>query len=336
MRTYLLSYLKKRCGSLLLLCLFTGIFYVTFYLYRIKVEAVSYAFLLFGVFALLSVAIDFVRYVGRCRRIQQVKSSISGGVMDFPKPSDSAEEIYQEIIEDLYRQKSVLESDTGIAKKEMMDYYSLWVHQIKTPISAMRLLLQSEGMEEQKVKKAMKMELFKTEQYVEMVLSYLRMEEMSNDLMLKWYPLDEMIRQAARKYSQMFILQKISLDYRPVESMVLTDEKWLLFVMEQILSNALKYTKSGGTIHIYMAPDKKETLVIEDTGIGIQEEDLPRVFEKGFTGYNGREQKKSTGIGLYLCKQVMEKLNHDITIESAPGEGTKVYLSLYRKAQRLE
>ena len=134
----MLSYLKKRCGSLLLLCLFAGIFYVTFYLYRIKVEAVSYAFLLFGVFALLSVAIDFVRYVGRCRRLEQVKSSISGGVMDFPKPSDSAEGIYQEIIEDLYRQKSVLESDTGIAKKEMMDYYSLWVHQIKTPISAMR------------------------------------------------------------------------------------------------------------------------------------------------------------------------------------------------------
>lgn len=336
MRTYLCSYLKTRFGSLLLFVLFTGIFYVTFYLYRIKVEAVSYAFILFGAFALISAAVDFVRYMGKCRRLEQMKCSISGGLTEFPKPIDRTETMYQEMIEELYRQKSVLESDTGIAKKDMLDYYSLWVHQIKTPISAMRLLLQAEDADGQGIKKAMKMELFKTEQYVEMVLSYLRMEDMSTDLMLQWYSLDDMVRQAARKYSQMFILQKISLDYKPVESMVLTDEKWLLFVIEQILSNALKYTKSGGRISIYMAPDEKQTLVIEDTGIGIQEEDLPRVFEKGFTGYNGREQKKSTGIGLYLCKQVVDKLNHDITIESGIGEGTKVSLSLYRREQRLE
>lgn len=96
---------------------------------------------------------------------------------------------------------------------------------------------------------------------------------------------------------------------------VLTDEKWLGFVLEQILSNALKYTRSGGTVFVYMKKDpdkKKQYLVVEDTGIGIQAEDLPRIFEKGFTGYNGRTDKKSTGIGLYLCKQIMDKLGHRI------------------------
>ena len=101
----------------------------------------------------------------------------------------------------------------------------------------------------------------------------------------------------------------------------------LVFVLEQILSNALKYTKSG-SIHIYLSPDAPKTLVIEDTGIGIAPEDLPRIFEKGYTGCNGRADKRSTGIGLYLCRQIMEKLSHTIRIESEMGVGTKVYLGL--------
>ena len=150
----------------------------------------------------------------------------------------------------------------------------------------------------------MKMELFKIEQYVEMVLSYLRMEEMSSDLAFEEYQLDDIVRQAVRKYSQMFILKRIRLDFQPLQRAVLTDEKWLVFVVEQILSNALKYTKEG-SISIYLTTYREKLmLAIRDTGIGISREDLPRVFEKGFTGYNGRADKKSTGIGLYLCKRL--------------------------------
>lgn len=230
----------------------------------------------------------------------------------------------------------------------------------------------------------MKMELFKIEQYVEMVLTYLRMEEMSSDLSFEVCSLDSVIKQAVRKYSQMFIFKKIKLEYTPVETKVLTDEKWLEFVIGQILSNALKYTMPDGStsapdeagiagrISIYMEDrvhvvreegtdmedrvhmareegadmadsgftDEIQTrepcLVVEDTGIGIWPEDLPRVFEKGFTGYNGRTDKKSTGIGLYLCKSVMDKLRHQIWIESEAGRGTKVYLSFARKQMRHE
>ena len=200
----------------------------------------------------------------------------------------------------------------------------MWTHQIKTPIAAMRLLLQEE---ETPVSREMQGELFQVEQYVQMALQYLRMEKMNTDLVFERQELDSLIHQAVRKYAQLFIRRKISLQYEDVHCEVLTDEKWLEFVLEQILSNALKYTRQG-KIKIYMDPQSPKTLVIEDTGIGIAPEDLPRIFERGYTGYNGRADKRSTGIGLYLCKQIMDRLSHTIRIESEMGVGTRVYLGL--------
>ena len=139
--------------------------------------------------------------------------------------------------------------------------------------------------------------------------------------------------QAVRKFAKMFILKKITLDFQETGKTVLTDEKWLLFVVEQVLSNALKYTPAGGTIRIY---GDGATVVIADNGIGIREEDQARVFEKGFTGYNGRADKKSTGIGLYLCRQVMDRLNHGISLTSRPGQGTLVRLDLSREWRMVE
>ena len=146
-----------------------------------------------------------------------------------------------------------------------------------------------------------------------------------NDFVLKEYDLDNIIRQAVRKYAPLFIRKKISLDFQPTTYKVLTDEKWLVFVIEQLLSNAIKYTNKG-KISIYSLENKK--LVIEDTGIGISKEDIPRIFDKGFTGYNGRTDKKATGLGLYLCKNILDKLSHKISIESEVGVKTKVILDL--------
>ena len=144
--------------------------------------------------------------------------------------------------------------------------------------------------------------------------------------------MDALIRQAVRKYAPLFIRRKIILSYEPVHCEVLTDEKWLVLVLEQILSNALKYTVEG-SISIYMEDD---WLVIEDTGIGLCSEDLPRIFEKGFTGYNGRSDKKSTGFGLYLCKQIIEKLRCQIRVESKLGKGTRVLLYLMKENIQVE
>ena len=158
-----------------------------------------------------------------------------------------------------------------------------------------------------------------------MVLSYIRLGSNKNDFVLKEYDLDNIIRQAVRKYAPLFIRKKISLDFKPTNYKVLTDEKWLVFVIEQLLSNAIKYTNKG-KISIYSLENKK--LVIEDTGIGISKEDIPRIFDKGFTGYNGRTDKKATGLGLYLCKNILDKLSHKISIESEVGVKTKVILDL--------
>ena len=176
-------------------------------------------------------------------------------------------------------------------------------------------------------------ELIKIGQYVDMVLGYLRLDSDSTDYVFCDTDLDALLRQAVRKFARLFILRHIALDFRETGRAVLTDGKWLSFVVEQLLSNALKYTPSGGTVRIYA---DGETLVIADSGIGIREEDLPRIFEKGFTGYNGRTGQKSTGIGLYLSRRVTEKLGHDLTIVSRPGRGTIARLDLSRRKRTME
>ena len=151
--------------------------------------------------------------------------------------------------------------------------------------------------------------------------------------MIREYELDGIVRQAVRMYASVFIRKKLRLIYEPLELKILTDEKWLLFVISQVLSNALKYTPSG-TVTIY----KKEpqTLCIKDTGIGIAPEDLPRIFEKGYTGSNGRADKKASGIGLYLCRRICTNLGHKITVHSVPGEGTEVCIYLERVDLEIE
>ena len=173
-------------------------------------------------------------------------------------------------------------------------------------------------------------ELFSIEQYVEMALQFTRISAKTTDFVIGEVALDKVVREAIHKYARLFVRKKIKLELSPIDAQVLTDEKWLEFVIEQILSNAIKYT-AGGTISVYLEEESEQEtkeLVIEDTGIGIAPEDLPRIFEKGYTGYNGHADKHSTGIGLYLCRKIMRKLSHEITIESEIGVGTKVHLEI--------
>lgn len=309
-------FLKSKQNELLCYIGSMLLFVTVLFLYDVRTDAIQYGLLLSTVLFLLNLALQFFKFQKRL-----------------------SEQDYQNIIKNLKEQNSELKSQERIFKQEMTDYYSMWVHQIKTPIAAMHVLQQTleEEYPEQKYIKEIKLELFKIEQYVEMVLTYLRMGEMSGDLKFEKYSLDAIVRQVIRKYSQMFILRKIHLQYAKTSQCIVTDEKWLQFVLEQVLSNALKYTKDGGMIFIYTEEkENKKCLVIEDSGIGIQAEDLPRVFEKGFTGYNGRADKKSTGIGLYMCKKIMERLNHQIWIESEIDKGTKVYLDIAREEWTIE
>ena len=331
MKIDLKEYILEKRQVLLAVALGLLIYSMVLLLYQIPPEAAGYGILLVFIAEFVWLLSGF----GRFRKKQKLLRQLAGErakdfyLRDLPESEDPKEEAYQDLIESLLKEKNRKEAEAAEKLRDMEEYYTLWVHQIKTPIAAMSLLLQEEDTPENG---ELSMELFRIEQYVEMVLTYLRMEDMSGDLQFEKVSLDKILKQSVRKYSQMFILQKIRLDYRPVERIVLTDEKWLEFVTEQILSNALKYTKNGGEIRICLEEKRgRECLVIEDNGIGIQAEDLPRVFEKGFTGYNGRADKKSTGIGLYLCKKIMDKMGHKIWIDSEVGKGTRVYLELTRK-----
>lgn len=328
------SFLKIRKVPIIIFTGIVVIFGILFYLYDIPFDAIIYGCELSFVWCAVCLFIDFYKYYKRHKLLHINREQFFDDAEQLPEHMDIIEYDYQELAKKLYQAKQELISKNRIAKKELLDYYGMWVHQIKTPIAALDILLQNtERMlyqldEKEMMQKAisvsdMKMELFKIEQYVEMALNYLRVEDISSDLVFKKHELDDMVRQVIRKYAKIFISKKIKIDFKLTKACIVTDEKWFIFVLEQIISNALKYIKKG-QISIYM---KEKSLVIEDTGIGIPAEDLPRIFEKGFTGYNGRENKKSTGIGLYLCKNIMDKLQWNITVDSEVGSGTKIYLT---------
>lgn len=317
-------YLKARLKGIILLGLCCLIFLLVFVLYNLSVEPVIYASVLCASIAVIFLIVDFFNLYKEHKLLQDLKHNITFKFYNLPQSKDIIERDYYDLLTIVYKQNLEITHNAEVSQSSLIDYYTLWAHQIKTPISAMHLILQSEDNE---LSSELSMELFKIEQYVEFVLQYLRLESMSSDLVLKKQSLDNIIKQAVRKYARMFIGKKIKLDFKDLNCDVLTDEKWLLFAIEQLLSNALKYTKEG-TISIYMDSASEKTLVIEDTGIGIKEEDLARIFERGFTGYNGRWDKKSTGLGLYLCKQILSKLSHSISIESRVDEGTKVKINL--------
>ncbi|MDR7856813.1 sensor histidine kinase [Tissierella sp.] len=320
----LLNYLKLKIKTLGVFIISICILLVVFFLYSLPLEAVLYALVLVSAFLLLIALYDFRKFYKKYIKLEEIKNSFKVNNFLFPKSKNLIDREYEELIQAIAEDRLRNINEKDIAINEMVDYYTIWAHQIKTPIAAMRLLLQSN---KSNLSIDLLEELFKIEQYVEMVLQYLRMEHMSSDLQIMKYSLDGIVKQAVRKYSKIFIRKKIRLNYDDLNRFVLTDEKWLVFVIEQILSNALKYTNSG-EISIYMDEALSNTLVIEDAGIGIKEEDIPLIFERGFTGFNGRSHKKSTGIGLFLCKGILDKLSHTIKIESKIDKGTKVMIGL--------
>ena len=323
------SYLRRQAPYLALLVVFAAVFALVFSLYDLPVEAVGYAAALCLGVGLVPFFLGLFLYARRHRQLQKLLKAVELPQLPLPVPRDTLEQDYQALLQAVCAHRSTLKSRSEDRYRDMLDYYTLWAHQIKTPIAAAELLVQSAGAQSG----PLAAELLKIEQYVDMVLGYLRLDSESTDYVLRDTDLDGLLRQAVRKFARMFILKKITLDFRETGRTVLTDGKWLSFVVEQVLSNALKYTPAGGRIRIY---GDGETLVIADSGIGIRPEDLPRVFEKGFTGYNGREDKKSTGIGLYLCRRVMDRLNHGISIVSRPGQGTLVRLDLSRGRRVVE
>ena len=208
---------------------------------------------------------------------------------------------------------------------DLMDYYTLWVHQIKTPIAASQLLVQD--VTDRNIRSLLEQEIFKIDAYTHLVLQYLRLENFHDDLQLKQVALEQLVKEVVRKYSLFFIQKGLTINLDDLDVKVISDEKWLLVIIEQVLSNSLKYTKSGG-IEVYF---KDNTLYLKDSGIGIKDSDILRVFERGFSGYNGRLTQQSSGLGLYLSKKIADQLGHDISISSQVGQGTTVSIHFQKK-----
>lgn len=297
---------------------FAIIFAVVAYLYRLAVEAVLYSTLLCAVGAVIFIGIHFYYY---CKKhIERIRLLEYAATMELPSPKNLTETDLLAVIEKLRKQYKADFEIKQNERTEYLDYYTMWMHQIKTPIAAMGLMLQGEDTKENR---ALSGELFRIEQYVEMALWYLRIDDMS-DMVFRSYGLDEIIRDAVRKYAPMFVSKKIKLKFSPVNVTVITDKKWLSFIIEQLLANAIKYTEKGSVT----IKAENKILSIADTGIGIAEEDIPRIFEKGYTGYNGRLERKSTGIGLYLCCRAAEKLSHKLSVTSQVGKGSTFFIDM--------
>lgn len=316
LKAFLRSKLPQLGLFLLCLLIFGGVAA----LYHLPMEPILYSTLLCCVVVLLCLAEQFYAFQRRHAALQHIAKQLTADFSaELPSSASLLEQDYQQMISALQQQVQQLSTQWATERSQSMDYYAAWVHQIKTPITVMRMLLQEE---DTPANRMLLDQLFSIEQYVDMALCYTRLDSDSTDFVIQRCPLDVIIRQTVRKYAAQFIHQKIQLRYDGTEAMVLTDEKWLAFMLEQILSNAIKYTRQGSITIQY----NHNTLQITDTGIGIAPEDLPRIFEKGFTGYNGRAQKKATGLGLYLCQRTADKLNCTLRVDSIVGQGTSIYI----------
>lgn len=328
------EYLRECKGLLFYLFVYLFLLFV-WWLYGLPWQPVVYLFLLLTVFAVLQLMYGFWKYRNRRKLLELYRKQAAEGVFAAEEEPEGLEGDWYALARAWYgeyeRQK---EANRG-EKERSGKYYTLWSHQIKTPIAAMHLLLQ----EEKQDLRSLEQELWKAEQYVDMALQYQRLDGTDRDLVLKEYPLDMLVKKAVKNLASVFIYNKIGIQIGEMAGGVLTDEKWFIFVLEQVLGNAVKYTagREHGEIRIYKRETEKgHALVVEDNGIGIRPEDVPRVFEWGYTGFNGRRDKHSTGIGLFLCRQAMDMLGQSITIEAGEGKGTRVILGISRKKFEME
>ena len=325
MKGFLRLYLRAQRRGMLFLGLCCLIFTVSFALYGLPLGAVLYPAALCAAAGGIMLLLSLRKSRAVCQELSLMQHHPADLPDELPAAQSPQEQAYQALLLALHADRQKLKSDMNARYHDMTEYYTVWAHQIKTPIAAMRLALQNE---DTPLSRRLMGEVGRVEQYVQMALTYLRLGSDSSDYVIRSCALDDIVRPAVRRFAGEFIQRRIQLNYQMLNCTVITDEKWLGFVVEQVLSNALKYTPQG-SVSIYMEPEG--VLCIRDTGIGIAPEDLPRVFEKGYTGYNGRSHRKASGLGLYLCREILARLGHSVSAESQVDHGTTIRIDLRQK-----
>jgi len=291
---------------------------------RVLTSNVFYIILVSFFMLIIYISIDYYAKYQHIKNLLFVKDSEDKTPI-LPSPIDYKDEIYSQIIQMLYEDFLKVTKGMETDFKENAEFMTAWVHEIKTPITTSKLLIESDDTSSSSLKE----ELEKIEDYVEKVLYYSRSNNFSEDYILSEVSINKLIKESIKKHSIIFIKKHIKLVNKVPETLIIdSDKKWLLFIIDQLLSNSLKYTSNGGSIIFrHIEVEKQVLLVVEDTGVGIKSEDIKRLFQKSFTGFNGRQENlKASGMGLYLSQKVAKKLGHYITLESEYGEGTKVII----------
>ncbi|RGY87610.1 sensor histidine kinase [Streptococcus anginosus] len=309
-------YLRSRKLLCSLLFIFYSLLFIFSYLFEDERTVLQYVIILLLLTSLIGLILDFVK------QYQNFRHAVLYGESDAYTPLEA---LLTSRIRTLEKDKKELKIQHQEKQSDLLDYYTLWVHQIKTPIAVSKLLVQD--LQEQTFKNQLEQELFKIDSYTNLVLQYLRLESFHDDLVVEKENIEDLVKEVVKKYTLFFIQQGLSLNLHDLNHTVITDKKWFLVILEQVLSNSLKYTKQG-SIEIFFQED---TLHMKDTGLGIQNSDLLRVFERGFSGYNGRLTHQSSGLGLYLSKKIADKLGHELHLHSVVGEGTTVMITFKEK-----
>lgn len=316
------AFIWEHKATYLVWLLLLGTQALTLYLYD-QTQAILGDTLLFSCLIIFSYTlVAFSRWQRKLKQLQLLQTNFSHELL--PLSTSQAEMLYQQIAEEL-EQKLVAELEhSRLKKQEMLEDFGIWLHQVKTPVSALDLLIQAQGNDPK-----MRAELFKVNEYLQLMLNYLRQQLDNSDLVFEQVALDQVIKEVLKKYALFFAQKGLRVEFVDLDAKVTTDKKWLIFILEQLIFNAIKYTNTGTITFIFNG----DHLAIKDTGIGIKAQDIPRVFDKGFTGYNGRQDQRASGLGLYLSQKVATKLGCQLKLTSKVGQGTtvKVYFPKYDK-----
>lgn len=286
------SFIKKNLNSIIFFILMHAVFFIVLFLNNVNIkiflQAFQICFLVFVIYLIIKY-FDFQKNLTKDERIRDLETQIE-----------------------------TLRNQYITWQKDIQEYFSMWVHQIKTPITCLEILTEDNT--------EMKMQLKSIDNYTNMAINYLKLNLHEKDMDISVVDVDNLLNILVKKYSLLFINSHISLDFRKNGLKCITDSKWLSVLLEQILSNAIKYSENSQIILDSFKKDNAVVILIEDHGIGIPEEDINRIFDKGYSGFNGRLKQKSSGLGLYLAKSIADKLEITLKVDSVVGQGSKFYI----------
>ncbi len=280
------------------------------------------AFFLFGLYLVITYLMRNQYYTQLRRAIAEEKFSLKA----LPDIRSNEQQIFHQLLTKIQEEQNAKIEKIYGEKKDNFEFISAWVHEIKIPIAVINLLIENnQGKDRDELLSSIQQETDRIDRLVEQVLYYSKIDDFSKDYFVQELELQALVNHVIKKHAPTFIHKAIRIETDRTDMQITSDKKWLLFILDQIVSNALKYTNQGGRIEIHGDQDDREKrLIINDNGIGIRPEDLSRVFDRGFTGFNGREFSKSTGMGLYLAKRLARKLGHNLSIDSVYGESTRL------------